>query len=237
MSYKLIGAAAAVAVAALAVWFFALRDDDDEPSADTATTETTESGPTTTLAPLDEAGAELEALLASSRDATFHATYEATEPPQTEAGPALSYRVELFRSEGRTRQDTITELEAGTNATAGIIADGMAIICLKQGDADWACSESELADEGAADGIFGTIVENLGGVAVTATDEEIDGRDARCFGYDTADGAGSMCLTAEGIPVRLVGNGTELVLTELEDSVPGDAFEPPAEPVQAEPPS
>lgn len=237
MSIKMIGAAAAVAAAALALWFFAIRDDDDSSTTGTDTTEVPETAPPTTGQPLDEAGSELEELLASSRDATYHATYEAPTPPETEGGVAQSYTVEIFRSEGRTRQDTITALDGGDYLTTGILVDGVSTLCTKQGTADWVCSANEVTDESVADGIFGQIVRNLGGVTVTATDDTFEGEPVRCFSYESPDGPGSMCLNADGIPVRIVGGTTELVLVDLEDTVPEDAFEPPAEPVQAEPTS
>ena len=237
MPLKLIGAAAAVAAAAIAVWFFAIRDDDDSSSDSTANTQPPATAPPTVTQPLDESGSELEELLARSRDATYHATYEATTPPETEAGTARSYQLEIFRSEGRTRQDTVTVLDGGDYLTAGILDDGLSTICTKQGTADWVCSQNEVTDDTVTDGIFGEIVRSLGGVTVTATDDVIDGRDVRCFSYESPDGPGSMCLTEEGIPVRIVGGTSELLLTELEDTVADDAFEPPAEPVQAEPES
>jgi hypothetical protein len=138
--------------------------------------------------------------------------------------------VELYRSEGRVRQDTITELDGGDYVTVGILADEVATICTKQGTEDWICSESAQTDPTAADGLFGEVVQRLGGVAVTETAETIDGRDARCFSYESADGPGSICLTAEGLPVRVVSGETELLLTDVEDTVDDSVFEPPAEP-------
>lgn len=237
MPLKMIVAAAAVAAAAVAVWFFGTRDDGGGSAHDVPTNETVATAPTATTLPLDDAGSELADLLARSRDATFHATYEATKPATTEGGVAERYTVDLFRDAGRTRQDTATALSGGDYLTSGILRDGVSIVCAKQGTADWVCSQNEVDDESVADGIFGQIVDQLGGVEVTATDETIDGREVRCFSYETAEGPGSMCLTGEGIPVRILGGDTELVLTELTDDVPDDAFEPPAEPVQAEAPS
>lgn len=234
MPTKIIGAAVAVAAVALAVWFFAFRDDDDSGSTDaTDATSPPATAPEVTEAPLDAAGSELEALLASSRDATFHATYQATGPTETEGGTATSYTIELYRSEGRTRQDTITELEGGDYLTVGILADEVATICTKQGTEDWSCSESAQADPTAADGLFGEVVQRLGGVQVTETAETVAGRDARCFSYESADGPGSICLTSEGIPVRVISGETELLLTVLEDTVDDAVFEPPAEPVSS----
>jgi hypothetical protein len=228
-----------IAVALLVTGAAACSDDDDaggdgDASSTVPDVSTQQSAPPTTTGPLDAEGNELAELLASSRDATFHATYEATTPPQTEGGQATAYTLELFRSEGRTRQDTITELEGGDYLTAGILVDGASILCTKQGSAEWLCSESADAEDSAADGVFGTLVRSLGGVDVTASDDVVGGRSVRCFAYETGDGSGSMCLTPDGIPVRITGGDTELVLTDLEETIDDDVFVPPAEPAQAE---
>jgi hypothetical protein len=237
MPLKMIVAAAVVAAAAVAVWFFGIRDDDSSSVAGDDTDQTVATAPPTTGAPLDDAGTELQDLLASSRDDTFHATYEATAPAQTEGGVAERYTVDIYRSEGRTRQDTATQLEGGDYLTAGILVDGTSIVCAKQGPQDWVCSETEVDDEEASDGIFGQVIDDLGGVTVTATDETIDGEAARCFSYETSDGPGSMCLNADGVPLRITGGQTSLELTELTEEVDESVFEPPAEPMRADPES
>jgi hypothetical protein len=238
MPLKMILAAVVVAAAAVAVWFFGIRDGDDSSSqAGTDTTEAVDEAPTVTTLPLTDAGTELQDLLQSSRDGTFHATYTATNPPDTEGGQSTGYTVDLFRSGGRTRQDTTTHLSGGDYLTTGILADGKSIVCTKQGPQDWTCSQTDVDEGTESDGIFGQVLSELGGVDVTATDDTIDGQDVRCFAYTTSQGPGSMCLNADGIPVRITGGDTDLELTDLSDDVPDSTFDPPAEPVQAEAPS
>jgi hypothetical protein len=227
-------AAAVLVVAAAVIVFLLVRDDDDDSGGSTPTTNSSSEAtlPPPVSAPLDAEAEVLADLIAEAREATFHAVYKATGDA---VGGELT--LEVWRKDGRIRQDSTLVGSTGTGYTAGILDDDQAITCSKQDEAEWVCSETADATETNPDGIFGAVIEQLAGADVTESTETIDGREARCFSFPTGDGTGSMCLTDEGIPLRLTINETNLVLETLEDDVEDDVFTPPAEPVQESAPT
>jgi hypothetical protein len=208
-------------------------DGDDADAATDATTVATApaAAPTTTIA-FDEEGSALESLLARSRDLTIHLVYEASAGVGEDGQPLDPYTLEVFRSDGRTRQDTTTDTGQGIFRTAGLLVDGEATVCQQQPGDEWICSVGA-ADEGSADGVFGTLLDGLRGLDLTEGDDTIDGLAVTCFSYEDAAGPGSICLDERGVPVRVITPTATLELTASDDDVPASAFEPPAEPVQA----
>ncbi|MBA2280242.1 MAG: hypothetical protein H0W25_03270 [Acidimicrobiia bacterium] len=183
--------------------------------------------------PADDEGTELLDLLAAGEAATFHATYEGTGPTAGAGEDSTVYVLELHRSDGQVRQETIVTSEAGEFRQLGILDGEQAVICQLQQGADWVCSTSPAGEE-AAGGVFASLVGALGGVDVAARSEDVDGRAARCFDYDPGTGATSLCLSEEGVPLSVVTDAGTLTLVALEDEVDPAVFEPPAPPVQAE---
>lgn len=208
------GVAALVAVIVLVVVLAGGDDGDDGAEPDPSTPAPSEVTPG-----LDASGSELADLLALGREQTVHATYRAT------GGDDLT--LEIWRKDGRVRQDTHVESEAGSADTAGFLLDGESIACSRRDDEDWTCSSS--STEASPDGLFGTVVDQLSGAAVEASDDEVDGREVRCFRFDAADGTGEMCVTADGIPVRAVVGDSGLELVDTDDDVDDSVFDPPAE--------
>lgn len=200
-------------------------DADDDDSAEEQDDAAPPAVATSTTLALDDEGAELEALLEQQRELTIHLVYEATSGGDP-------YTLEVFRRDGRVRQETTTETEQGTFRTAGILADGQATICQQQPEDDWRCSISE-ADEGTADGIFGTVLDDLRGLDLARTEETIDGASATCFAYEGATGPGRVCVDERGVPLEVSTPEATLSLTSSDDDVPDSAFEPPAEPIVA----
>lgn len=64
---------------------------------------------------------------------------------------------------------------------------------------------------------------------MTATDGEILGTAVRCCAIQGTSGASSMCLTDDGVPMRLGVEGQELTATTVEREVDASVFETPAE--------
>jgi hypothetical protein len=187
---------------------FVLADDDDD-GGSTAGTTTTEAK----QAQLDEGGTELEALVAAGRNLTFHAVYA--------AGGGLE--VEVWRREGKARQDTRIEGEGGSSQTVGIVAGGETIVCAESSGA-WQCSTRDSIDRD-IDGLFGSVLDLSAGASVAVTDETVADRPSRCF----AVAESAICLTPEGIPTRLTIGDRALELTSLDDQVDDEVFTPPTE--------
>ncbi len=174
---------------------------------------------------LNAGGAELVQLLAVGRSGTYHATYAIRGG---DLGGESS--IEVWRDGDRVRQDTVLRTDDGTEVqTAGIRVDDSTISCTKRGDEPWSCGEAE-TDGSETNDLFGSVEAQLEGVDVTARDDEVDGRAARCFDFVTVDGAGSACLTPEGVPLVFSAGDASIELVELDDTVPSEVFTPPAEP-------
>jgi hypothetical protein len=218
--------AVAIVVAAVAVWWFAIRDDGDEGSHLPKATGTEQTIPPPAKGVPDREAAALDELLAKGRDRTFHATYRASGDPETIGGELT---VELWRKGGKVRQDTTTVRAGQTIRTAGFVLDGKTTTCSKADALPWSCSPQP--DPGTDEyGVFGSTAAQLQGQDVQEEAGKVGDRDARCFTYGTADGTGRLCVSEDGIPLLLAGNGQELTLTGLEESVDDGVFQPPATP-------
>lgn len=196
-------------------------DGDERPSTTTIALPTPQ-GPA-----LDAGGSELVRLLEAGRTRTFHATYRASGDAVEDAGQLT---IELWRSDGRQRQDTVLELANGDVArTAGLVLGDRTVVCSQRPKQDWTCSEAVNRDVD-PDGVFGSARDQLKGVAVRSRADTVAGRAVRCFDFTAADGQGTFCVTPEGVPVRVAVGGSEFVLSALSDDVENDAFDPPARP-------
>lgn len=221
-------AAALVVLAGAAVAVVALGSDDDDPAGPAVTSELPD--------PLDSSNdpdtAELAELLAQGRVATYHATYSTSGG----AGAAVEgTTLEVWRDGGRLRQDTTATIEGQEVQTASFLEDGEVVVCSTAVDG-WSCSSS--TPTGAEqDGVFGSIHQQLAGSSVTARDAEVGGEPARCFAFSGPEGDGELCVTLHGVPASIVIGEVRIELTGLEDTVPADTFDLPAEPVSVPPAS
>lgn len=219
-------AIAAVVLAGAGVAVAALSGDDDEPSGPTVTSELPD--------PLDSSNdpdtAELAALLAQGRAAAYHATYGTSGGAEAAVeGTTL----EVWRSGGRLRQDTSATIAGQEVRTSSFLQDGEVVVCSTGADG-WTCSRS-VPTGTEEDGLFGSVRQQLAGSSVTARDAEVSGEPARCFAFSGPEGDGELCVTLDGVPASITMGDVRIVLTDLDDVVPGDAFDVPAEPVAAPP--
>ncbi len=168
---------------------------------------------------------ELIALLERGQEGRHHATYAVQGDPAVTGGDV---EVEEWRDSGRVRRDTRTTTEAGQAETAGIVDGDEVVSCQRIDEGEWSCQLVD-APELVDGDLVGSIRGQLVGATVVITEEEIDGREVRCFAFDTVDGEAELCVTDEGVVVRLGVADTVLTLTDLDDDVPGDIFTPPAE--------
>lgn len=217
-----------VAVVALAAggWWLFIRDDDSAESGlpDAASGSVGSIPPAATGVP-DAEAESLQELLEEGRKLTFHTTYTATGDPAVLGGDLT---IEVWRKDGKIRQDT-TVVRAGTTIrSAGFVLDDDTVTCSKTDDEPWACSTEP--DAGTTqDGLFGAVAAELSGADVTETQETVGGREARCFTFPTGDSTGRICVTPEGIPLSLSANGQDLVVVDVAPDVDDAVFEPPAE--------
>ena len=193
-------------------------DDDDTRGPDTTTT---------TEAEVSEVGQELLDRLAAGRERPLHLRLE-PDGDTPEGQGRLT--VELWRDGGRVRQDLVVEAQGFRNQLAAFQLREGTFQCQAVGE-DWRCEafRSLATESGAPAGIVEAAAATLAGAEVVASDETVAGREARCYAIETAAGASTMCVTAEGIPVRLTVEGQQLTATVVEDDVDGSVFDLPAE--------
>ena len=169
---------------------------------------------------------ELASLLASGRRRTFHATYTLAAGDRRET-------LEWWNDGDSVRQDTTVAGDAGMVRTASIRRGGGDVVACRQDPGQsWACERVEAAVAGDPRGLLTTLATQLAGRPVAVRPDEVGGRDARCFSVAATEGAEAveLCTDADGIPLRLSSSEATLELTALDDDIPGDIFEPPADP-------
>lgn len=184
---------------------------------------------TTTLAPIGKEGQELLARLERGRAQPLHLRFEPEGVDPTSPDGRLV--VEIWRDGDRVRQDVVLEGEGfRQDLVAFELPDGT-FACQGTGE-EWVChaTRSVASEAGDPGGIVEAAAADLAGAEVTTTDETVAGREARCYAITRADGDGStLCVTSDGIPVRMGVQGQQLTATVVEREVDGDVFTLPAE--------
>lgn len=184
--------------------------------------------PEGSVAAVEPEGGALLDLLAAGATLTFHATYRAEASDGEVAG---ELQLDLFRHDGWVRQDsTVTAGEEAARTRAILAPDGMVTSCLEQGG-QWTCARSSQP----AQDVFGSLAEQLAAGDVTTSSATVADLEATCHALTDASGRSELCVTEDGIPVRITASdGTTMELVALEREVAPEAFEPPAEPVSAD---
>lgn len=198
-------------------------DDDSDGAAATASS-------TTTTHELGSDAEELLARLAEGRQGAVHVRLASAEDAL--AGGTVT--VEIWRDGDLVRQDVqLDSATARTQVSAFQLADGN-VICQREAEGPWACQRaaSVATENGDPVGLIEAAAANLQGADVTGTDEEIAGTAVRCYAIERPDGTSELCLTEDGVPMRLATEGQVLTATGVEREVPGDVFTPPAEVTQ-----
>lgn len=240
--YVLLGLAVGVA-ATLAV---VLVTDDGETVRSAASPPTTASpaaqgGSTTTTSTsvpfekLDEDARELVALAGEGQRREFHARYT-TSGAVSSAGQPFSVALELWNKPPRVRRNLSITTQGQVVESADIQGEDSLVRCGKpSAEAGWQCvtpPRGAANEPGAV--AFGLAPGALAGRPVTATDETVTNQPAKCFevGMGT-ESPEELCLSREGIPLRVTSGAAVLELETLELSVEDKVFEPPARPLGA----
>lgn len=218
----LLGAAALI-VLGVVVAVLLLSGDDDEPSPPPSTSALPDP---LTDGSTDADTVELIELLADGRASTYRAVYRSS-------GTDDDVTLEIWRRDGRLRQDTLTRSGDLEVQTSSFLLDDKGFSCSLLPGEDWVCTEAAGAGAVAEDGVFGSVQDQLAGSQVTARDGELDGRDVRCFAYSgEATPGGEICVTTDGVPARIKADDATIELAELDGEVDDDVFTLPADPVQ-----
>lgn len=186
-----------------------------------------------TTAPRGPAG-ELVRLVERGRSVNVDVAYTGTTG-------ASRFTTHLWRRSPLARIDSEVNSPDATTRSAQIVTSSGPVACTQQGSAPWSCAPKPglgVADVGV---VSPALVARLSTLEVTVRDDRILGTEARCFslarptattvaGAATADAsAAGLCLTSDGIPVRVEGGSTRLEAVSLNRGRPPDSvFKPPA---------
>ncbi len=212
-----------LAGAAVAGFVALVLGDDAEADRRAEVSDTT----TTTAAPLTDAAEELLDRLEHGREQPQHVLFEQEAP----GADGASMTVEIWRDGDRVRQDLVLAAPGvRTELRAFQLPEGN-VICQRTGEAAWQCETavSTATENGEPAGIVEAAAANLEGAEVTVSDEEILGAAVRCYAIDGQSGASTMCVTDDGVPMRLGVEGQELTATKVDREVDPAVFALPAE--------
>jgi hypothetical protein len=171
------------------------------------------------------AAAELQALAAKGRSQTFEARYAGSTGSGT---PTSSLHV--WRTPDSLRQDASTGSDPDSRV---LVTKAVVVNCVRPAGQTWTCNARPPATAVGADSLGVPSAGQLAGRTVTARDDAIAGRPVRCFAFGaSADAPNEMCLSGDGIVLRVVIGASRLDLVELTLApVPTAIFEPPAPPI------
>jgi hypothetical protein len=171
------------------------------------------------------AAAELQALAGKGRSQTFEARYAGS----TGSGTPTS-SLQVWRTPDSLRQDA----NAGADLDSRVLVTRAGVVsCVRPAGQTWTCNSRPPTAAAAADSLGAPSVGQLAGRPVTVRDDAIAGRPVRCFAFGaSADAPNEMCLSGDGIVLRVVTGASRLDLVELTLApVPTAIFEPPAPPI------
>lgn len=209
--------AAVILLATLAGVLGAIKGD---PVVRTATT-TTEPATTTTAVPaatLGKVGKQLDDLTADGRHTEYHAIYGVTDPELPEG---MLQTVELWRQGDQFRFDTIERASNGTRRIIAI-ANGANLRSCETVNGTQTCKVTNNPPADLPAAFVREIVSASPKPTLTTRTDDIAGYQATCF---EAKGIGELCLTTDGVMLRLVLKGATVLATRVEPDVPKSAFE------------
>jgi hypothetical protein len=223
---RLVAAVAAVALLPVTVLALAGGGGDEEvDAATTASTTSTTAPPTTTTIAREDLPPEAQELLDlvdRGRTGTFHARYTILSPGLGES--AATAELEVWRDADRIRQDTVILDAAGPTRTAGFGSPTGTVGCQQAPGGAWSCRQVATEAYDPSEDFMTGILELLGASPVTVQDGTVGPFAGRCFALEGAE----LCLSAEGVPLRVDAGGTAYEVLELDDDVDDADFVPPA---------
>lgn len=183
---------------------------------------------TTTTVPLSGAAQELVDLLARGNTRSFHARYAVVSP--TAQGQGATVSLEVWRQPPLVRQDTLVSAGGKTTDTAAFALQSGLVECTKSDPAPWTCQSASAAGTGLADlsTLTQRITAQLATASVTAKDDTVSGRPARCFTVTLDANSTQVCVDADGVPLLEASGGSQLQLQALDTEIPGGVFAVPA---------
>lgn len=162
---------------------------------------------------------ELVKTLDAGQAQTYHARYTMTSA----SGRS---ELELWRSPPRFRQRFEASVDGLAGRTDILVLGPDVTICTQAAETLWSCTPTPNVAPTDVDPLR-VASQELAGTNLVRRSTSISGRDAQCFTMRRSGGGGEVCVTPEGIPLRVAAAGLRIELVELTPSVDAAAFQPP----------
>ncbi len=194
---------------------------EDEP-------DTVDIGPTTTLDPstLSAEGQELYSLVEASEVGPYHVAFAVDSPELGSAGAAA--QLEFWRDGASFREHRIGVDPSGNSTTIVIGGPDGAVSCGGAVGAAPTCTAAPDV-EAALGSALATIVALLPEGETTVADATVANLPARCFTITSGEQVAELCLTSEGIPLRVDDGSVRFEASLVEPTVPPEILALPAE--------
>jgi hypothetical protein len=185
---------------------------------------------TTTIDPaqLGAEAKELDALAAKGRAGRFHVRFDVAGDV---FGPEVTAAaVELWRADGRLRQDTSRTAADGVTTSQIFAEPDRVTQCLQKVPDPVTCTDVSGEQSAHDDLLSGVQVLVHTGSSVTATDDTALGAPVRCFavGAETLANSSTVCFNTDGVPLRLVTPHFTLTAIAVDGDVDDETFSAPA---------
>ena len=171
----------------------------------------------------DATTAELTKVVEAGHQRSYYARYDITDG--SSRAPTV---LEVWRRPPLLRQMTTARSPAGDQRNQVFVLQSGVVGCASAGGGPWACQPRPEVRPAAADPFALPDPALLAARTVTGRNDRVGDRAVRCFDLG-GDPASELCVTPEGIPVRLTFAQSRLELRELRDeSPPNSAFALPS---------
>jgi hypothetical protein len=212
---------------------------DEAPRQTTTTTAPPSDVTTTTLLPLeelDDAGVELDQLIAAGRTVDIHAVYSVTDP---DLPTDLVQTLVVWRKGDEYRSDIVERAGDAVRRVSTIVTPTSMTRC-ETVDGEQTCRVTTVAPQDLPAAFVRSLVTN-GPLndpdepqvpadpypTLTVAEGDVAGFIARCFSYADGDETGELCLAEDGLLLSVKLEGAEILATTIEDRVPDTAFDHP----------
>ncbi len=174
---------------------------------------------------------ELARLVARGQAINVDVAYKGT----TAATPP-AFTAHLWRRGPLARLDNESGAGEGAVRSRQLVTASGPLVCTQTGSAPWSCTSKPDLSLGDLGVVSPALVKSLSAMDVSVRDDRTLGQAVRCFTVAQSSGAGvapgetaNLCLSSDGIPVRLDFGPTHLEAVSLDRGRPADSvFKPPA---------
>jgi hypothetical protein len=168
---------------------------------------------------LGEVGRALDELIGYGHQATYHAVYDVKDSKLPEG---LVETLEVWRKDGKFRSDLVDRASDGTRRTTNL-DDGQTRRSCKTENGTQTCQITEAAPIDFA--VY--FVQQIAAATekprlTTSVVGDIAGYQASCF---DAEGVGQLCLTSDGVLLKMSLETAVVTATRLDTDVPASAFD------------